>query len=61
MEDMVKMYIQSILNRKSKIYYSGVLSSSLAIDKELSKQIFIKNNILTPKYIKLSFREKLTK
>ena len=55
-------YIQSILeSEKVKYTHSGVLSSSLAIDKELSKQIFIKNNILTPKYIKLSFRENLNK
>ena len=31
------------------------MSSALAMDKELSKKIFIKNNILTPKYILYSF------
>ena len=31
--------------------HSGVSSSAIAMDKELSKKIFIKNNILTPKYI----------
>ena len=45
-------YIQAILEtEKVKYTHSGVLSSSLAIDKELSKKIFIKNKILTPKYL----------
>ncbi len=49
-------YIQSILeSEKVKYTHSGVLSSSLAIDKEISKKIFIKNNILTPSFIKFSF------
>ena len=55
-------YIQSILeSEKVKYSHSGVLSSSLAIDKELSKKIFIKNNILTPRYIKFSFQNKFNK
>jgi D-alanine-D-alanine ligase len=33
-----------------------VLSSSLAIDKEISKKIYAKNKILTPKYIKYNFK-----
>ena len=37
------------------------LSSSLAIDKELSKKLFIKNKILTPKYIKFIFKKKIQK
>ncbi len=50
-------YIQSILeSEKVRYSHSGVLSSALAIDKEISKKIFIKNNILTPPYIKFSFR-----
>ena len=50
-------YIQSILeSEKVKYSHSGVLSSSLAIDKEISKKIFIENNILTPPYIKFSFK-----
>ncbi len=50
-------YIQSILeSEKVKYTHSGVLSSSLAIDKEISKKIFKKNNILTPPYIKFSFK-----
>ena len=55
-------YIQSILeSEKVKYTHSGVLSSSLAIDKELSKKIFLKNNILTPSYMKFSFRKYLDK
>ena len=55
-------YIQSILEiKKIKYTHSGVLSSSLAIDKEISKKIFIKNNILTPKFIKFNLRRKLKK
>ena len=53
-------YVQSILeNEKIKYTHSGVLASSLAIDKEISKKIFIKNKILTPKYIKFQFKDKL--
>ncbi len=52
-------YIQSILeSEKVKYTHSGVLSSSLAIDKEISKKIFIKNKILTPAYIKFIFKNK---
>jgi len=55
-------YIQAILeSEKVKYTHSGVLSSSLAIDKELSKKIFIKNNILTPKYLKFSYRNNIDK
>ena len=55
-------YIQAILeSEKIKYTHSGVLSSSLAIDKELSKKIYEKNKILTPKYIKYSFRNSLGK
>ena len=44
-------YIQSILETTNIPYtHSGVISSALAMDKELSKKIFLKNNILTPKY-----------
>ena len=50
-------YIQSILeSEKVRYSHSGVLSSSLAIDKEISKKIFSENNILTPPYIKFSFK-----
>ena len=55
-------YIQSILeSEKIKYTHSGVLSSSLAIDKELSKKIFKKHNILTPPYFKFIFHKKLKK
>ena len=55
-------YIQAILeSEKIKYTHSGVLSSSLAIDKELSKKIFIKNRILTPAYFKYVFKKKLEK
>jgi D-alanine-D-alanine ligase len=51
-------YIQSILeSEKVKYTHSGVLSSSLAIDKEISKKIFIKNKILTPPYYKYVFKK----
>ena len=49
-------YIQSILeNFKIPYTHSGVLSSAIAMDKEISKKIFIKNKILTPRYIKHSY------
>ena len=54
-------YMQTILeNKKIKYTHSGVLASSIAMDKEISKKIFIKNNILTPKYIKYSFTNNFT-
>ncbi len=50
-------YIQTILESEGVKYtHSGVLSSSLAIDKDVSKKIFIKYNIPTPKYLKYSFK-----
>jgi D-alanine-D-alanine ligase len=49
-------YIQAILESQKIPYtHSGVISSSIAMDKEISKKIFIKNKILTPKYIKYRF------
>ena len=49
-------YIQSVLESlKIKYTHSGVLSSSIAMDKIISKKIFIKNKILTPKYFKFIF------
>ena len=51
-------YVQSILeSEKIKYTHSGVLSSSIAIDKEISKNIFVKKNILTPKYFKFKFNQ----
>ena len=56
-------YIQSILeSEKIKYTHSGVLASSIAIDKEISKKIFVKNNILTPKFKKFTFnKDKINK
>ena len=49
-------YIQTILESIGIPYtHSGVISSSIAMDKILSKKVFIKNNILTPKYLFYSF------
>ena len=49
-------YIQIILETFRIPYtHSGVISSAIAMDKILSKKIFIKNNILTPKYFLFSF------
>ena len=49
-------YIQTILETLGIPYtHSGVISSSIAMDKELSKKIFIKNRILTPKYFSYCF------
>ena len=49
-------YIQAILETQKIPYtHSGVIASSIAMDKEISKKIFIKNKILTPKYIKFIY------
>ncbi len=51
-------YVQSLLElEKIKYTHSGALSSSIAIDKEISKNIFVKNKILTPKYFKFRFNK----
>ena len=51
-------YIQTILEGfKIPYTHSGVIASSLAMDKAISKKIFIKNKINTPKYIKYSYEE----
>ena len=43
-------YIQSVLENLEIPYtHSGVIASSIAMDKEISKQLFIKNKINTPK------------
>jgi len=53
-------YIQTILEGfKIPYTHSGVIASSLAMDKEISKKIFIKNKINTPKYIKYSYKENI--
>tara|TARA_B100001250_G_scaffold400886_1_gene412006 strand:- start:85 stop:999 length:915 start_codon:yes stop_codon:yes gene_type:complete len=49
-------YIQTILERFNIPYtHSGVIASSIAMDKEISKKIFIKNKIKTPKFITYSY------
>ena len=51
-------YIQTILEiQKIPYTHSGVIPSSIAMDKEISKKIFIKNKILTPKYIKFDYKK----
>ena len=37
--------------------HSGIIASSIAMDKEISKKIFIKKKINTPKFIKYSFNK----
>ena len=49
-------YIQAILETTKIPYtHSGVISSAIAMDKELSKKIFLKNDICTPNFISYSF------
>ena len=51
-------YIQTILESQKIPYtHSGVIASSTAMDKEISKKIFLKNKILTPKYIKFIYNK----
>jgi D-alanine-D-alanine ligase len=55
-------YIQTILETTGVPYtHSGVISSAIAMNKELSKKIFIKNGILTPKYFMYSFNQSRAK
>ena len=54
-------YIQTILETfKIPYTHSGPIASLLAMNKEVSKKIFIKNKILTPKYINYKFGKKLS-
>ena len=54
-------YIQTILEiQKIPYTHSGVIASSIAMDKEISKKIFIKNKILTPKYMKFDYNKNKT-
>ena len=49
-------YIQTILERfKIPYTHSGVIASSIAMDKEISKKIFIKNKINTPRFFIYSY------
>ena len=53
-------YIQAVLESLNVKYtHSGVLASSIAMDKVISKEIYIKNRILTPKYLKFIFNRNL--
>ncbi len=52
-------YIQTVLERfKIPYTHSGVIASSIAMDKEISKKIFIKNKINTPKSFIYSYNLK---
>ncbi len=54
-------YIQTILETfKIPYTHSGVIASSIAMDKEISKKIFIKNKINTPKFLIYAFEIKKT-
>ncbi len=49
-------FIQTILERFNIPYtHSGVIASSIAMDKVISKKIFIKNKINTPKFFSYSY------
>ncbi len=49
-------YIQSILESfKIPYTHSGVIASSIAMDKEISKKIFLKKKIKTPKFFTYSY------
>ena len=53
-------YIQSILEaEKIKYTHSGVLASSIAIDKVISKKIFINKKINTPKFFVYNYNNGL--
>ena len=55
-------YIQTILESiKVKYTHSGVVASYIAMDKEISKKLFLKNKILTPKYLKYKFYKGIIK
>ena len=52
-------YIQTILEGfKIPYTHSGPIASSIAMDKEISKKIFITKNINTPKFITYSYNKK---
>ena len=54
-------YIQSILQKiKIKYTHSGIISSFISMNKILSKELFIKIKILTPKFIKYDFKNNHT-
>ncbi len=52
-------YIQTILERFRIPYtHSGVIASAIAMDKEISKKLFTKYKINTPKFLTYSFDKK---
>ena len=52
-------YIQTIIEQFNIPYtHSGVIPSSIAMDKEISKKLFIKNKINTPKFFSYSYNLK---
>ena len=52
-------YIQTVFERfKIPYTHSGVIPSAIAMDKEISKKLFIKYKIKTPKFITYSFDKK---
>ena len=52
-------YIQTILERfKIPYTHSGVIPSAIAMDKEISKKLFKKHKINTPKFLIYSFNKK---
>ena len=54
-------YVQTILETaKVKYTHSGAVASYIAMDKEISKKIFLKNKITTPKYLKYKFNKNNT-
>ena len=49
-------YIQTIIDKLNIPYtHSGVIASSIAMDKEISKKLIIKNKIKTPKFFTYSY------
>ena len=55
-------YIQSILENIGIPYtHSGIVASAKAMNKHVSKKLFIKNKILTPKYFKFIFDSNILK
>ena len=49
-------YIQSIIESfKIPYTHSGVIASAIAMDKYISKKIFLKNKILTPKFLYFTY------
>ena len=54
-------YVQTILETaKVKYTHSGVIASYIAMAKAISKKLFLKNKIITPKYLKYKFNKNNT-